>query len=127
MVKKCPHCNHYISDTVTICPHCGNELIPPSSESTESSVNDSTMDTNVNANIETPSVEKEGYYENVEDSYEDVDDSAGILMKILCFMLPIVGIVLYFVKRNSLPNAAKSYLIWAAAGFGLSLLVNLAL
>jgi hypothetical protein len=127
MVKKCPHCNHYISDTVTICPHCGNELIPPSSESTESSVNDSTMDTNVNANIETPSVEKERYYENVEDSYEDVDDSAGILMKILCFMLPIVGLVLYFVKRNSLPNAAKSYLIWAAAGFGLSLLVNLAL
>ncbi len=127
MVKKCPLCNHYISDTVTICPHCGNELIPPSSESTESSVNDSTMDTNVNANIETPSVEKEGYYENVEDSYEDVDDSAGILMKILCFMLPIVGLVLYFVKRNSLPNAAKSYLIWAAAGFGLSLLVNLAL
>lgn len=127
MVKKCSHCNHYISDTVTICPHCGNELIPPSSESTESSVNDSTMDTNVNANIETPSVEKEGYYENVEDSYEDVDDSAGILMKILCFMLPIVGLVLYFVKRNSLPNAAKSYLIWAAAGFGLSLLVNLAL
>ena len=127
MVKKCPHCNHYISDTVTIWPHCGNELIPPSSESTESSVNDSTMDTNVNANIETPSVEKEGYYENVEDSYEDVDDSAGILMKILCFMLPIVGLVLYFVKRNSLPNAAKSYLIWAAAGFGLSLLVNLAL
>ena len=127
MVKKCPHCNHYISDTVTICPHCGNELIPPSSESTESSVNDSTMDTNVNANIETPSVEKEGYYENVEDSYEDVDDSAGILMKILCFMLPIVGLVLYFVKRNSLTNAAKSYLIWAAAGFGLSLLVNLAL
>ena len=90
-------------------------------------MNDSTMDTNVNANIETPSVEKEGYYENVEDSYEDVDDSAGILMKILCFMLPIVGLVLYFVKRNSLPNAAKSYLIWAAAGFGLSLLVNLAL
>ena len=127
MVKKCPYCNHYISDTVTICPHCGNELIPPSSESTESSVNDSTMDTNINANIETPSVEKEGYYENVEDSYEDVDDSAGILMKILCFMLPIVGLVLYFVKRNSLPNAAKSYLIWAAAGFGLSLLVNLAL
>jgi len=127
MVKKCPLCNHYISDTVTICPHCGNELIPPSSESTESSVNDSTMDTNVNANIETPSVEKEGYYENVEDSYEDVDDSAGILMKILCFMLPIIGLVLYFVKRNSLPNAAKSYLIWAAAGFGLTLLVNLAL
>ncbi len=127
MVKKCPHCNHYISDTVIICPHCGNELNPLSSELTESNQSDSTMVPNVNANIETPSEEKEGYYENGEDSYEDVDDSAGIFMKILCFLLPIVGLVLYFVKRNSLPNAAKSYLIWAAAGFGLSLLINFAL
>ncbi len=23
MVKKCPECNHYISDNVEICPHCG--------------------------------------------------------------------------------------------------------
>ena len=23
MVKKCPECNHYISDTVSVCPHCG--------------------------------------------------------------------------------------------------------
>lgn len=126
MVKKCPHCNHYISDTVTICPHCGNEQNSLSSESTESSQSDSTIVSNINTNIQTPFEERENSY-NVEDSYEDVEDSAGILMKILCFLLPIVGLVLYFVKRNSLPNAAKSYLIWAAAGFGLSLLVNLAL
>ena len=126
MVKKCPHCNHYISDTVTICPHCGNELNSLSSESTESSQSDSTIVSNINTNIQTSFEERENSY-NVEDSYEDVEDSAGILMKILCFLLPIVGLVLYFVKRNSLPNAAKSYLIWAAAGFGLSLLVNLAI
>ena len=23
MVKKCPKCNHYISDIVSVCPHCG--------------------------------------------------------------------------------------------------------
>lgn len=23
MVLKCPKCNHYISDTVSVCPHCG--------------------------------------------------------------------------------------------------------
>ena len=56
---------------------------------------------------------------------EAPEDSAGILMKILCFMLPIVGLVLYFVKRNELPNAAKSYMIWAVAGLGFSLLVYL--
>jgi len=26
MVKKCPECNHYISDTVSVCPHCGYSI-----------------------------------------------------------------------------------------------------
>ena len=120
MVIKCPNCNHYISDTVTICPHCGNELSSLSSEPTESNQSNSTLVSNVNTNNQTPLEERE-------DFYEDVEDSAGILMKIICFLIPIVGLVLYFVKRNNLPNAAKSYLIWAAAGFGFTLLVNLAL
>ena len=127
MVIKCPHCNHYISDTVTICPHCGNELKSSPSDSNESSQSDSTIVSENNTNIQNAFEERENSFENIEDSFDDVEDSAGILMKILCLMIPLVGFVLYFVKRNSLPNAAKSYLIWAAAGFGLSLLVNLAL
>ena len=26
MVVKCPKCNHYVSDTAEICPHCGNSM-----------------------------------------------------------------------------------------------------
>ena len=26
MVRKCPECSHYVSDTVSVCPHCGFEL-----------------------------------------------------------------------------------------------------
>ncbi len=120
MVIKCPHCNHYISDTVTICPHCGNELKSLPSESKESNQSGSTIVNDDNANIQT-------LYEERDNSFEDVDDSAGFLMKILCFLIPIVGFVLYFVKRKSLPNAAKDYLIWAAAGFVLAVLSDLVL
>jgi len=71
--------------------------------------------------------EREDSYENVESPYEDVEDSAGILMNILCFLIPIVGLVLYFVKKSNYPNTAKSYLTWAAAGFGVSILINIIL
>lgn len=71
--------------------------------------------------------EREDSYENVENPYEDVEDSAGILMNILCFLIPIVGLVLYFVKKSDYPNTAKSYLTWAAAGFGVSILINIIL
>lgn len=56
---------------------------------------------------------------------DDDEDSAGILMKILCFFLPIVGFILYFKKKQEYPNTAKSYLMWAAIGIGVPLLINL--
>ena len=59
--------------------------------------------------------------------YEVEDDSAGLWMNVLCFLIPIVGLVLYFVKKSNYPNTAKSYLTWAAAGFGVSILINIIL
>ena len=60
--------------------------------------------------------------ECVDNSVENEDDSAGIIMNVLCFLVPIIGFVLYFVKKNNYPNTAKSYIIWSAIGFGVSLL-----
>ena len=63
----------------------------------------------------------EDYSESFE---EDSEDSAETWMNILCFLIPIVGLILYFVKKNEYPNTAKSYLTWAAVGFGVALLLN---
>lgn len=65
--------------------------------------------------------------EDSETFEEDSEDSAGIWMNVLCFLIPIVGLILYFVKKNEYPNKAKSYLTWAAAGFGVSILINIIL
>lgn len=56
--------------------------------------------------------------------YEVEDDSAGLWMNVLCFLIPIVGLVLYFVKKDNYPNTAKSYITWAAAGFVVTLLIK---
>ena len=49
--------------------------------------------------------------------------NANVILVILSFLIPIVGIVLYFVKKNDEAEAAKSYLWAAVAGFVLALLL----
>lgn len=38
MVKKCPNCNHYLSDTVKSCSHCGMNLDADSYQSTKEKI-----------------------------------------------------------------------------------------
>ena len=245
MVKKCPNCNHYISDTVTVCPHCGKEFLSSSESSLDTkdinseilakickrgngymlismlentcvctikndaiqisiassrkddgdlkfntaedaykklkssnyisdfivdydSYKDGSIEFIINEfskdgklrildvnkyfveliqnvfGITSPNqfyideIEKRNYNQEIEpdqtvsDSsddgiYEVEDDSAGTWMNVLCFLIPIVGLILYFVKKNEYPNKAKSYLTWAAVGFGVTLLLNIIL
>lgn len=49
-------------------------------------------------------------------SYED----AGWGLKILSLLIPIVGLIMYFINKNNAPVKAKSCIIFAAIGFGLS-------
>lgn len=88
------------------------------------------QENNIEENASSTQVVNDSTIENIDEqnaSYEAEDDSAGVWMIILCFLIPIVGLVLYFVKKNKYPNTAKSYLTWAAAGFGVSILINIIL
>lgn len=41
----------------------------------------------------------------------------NIILKIVCLLLPLVGIILYFVWKNSAPVKAKSSITFAGIGF----------
>ena len=225
MVVKCPNCKQYISDTVTVCPHCGKEISHSSESSLDTKVINSEMLAKIgergdgymlismlentcvctikndaiqisiassrkdDGNLKFKTAEdaynklkssnyisdfivdydsyKDGSIEfiinefskdgklkildvnkyfveliqnvfgitspnqfcidEIENSNDDSDDSAGTWMNVLCFLIPIVGLILYFVKKNEYPNTAKSYLTWAAVGFGVTLLLNIIL
>ena len=47
--------------------------------------------------------------------YQDLvqEEKLGCVMSFLIFVLPIIGIIYYFVKRKDYPSKAKSALIWA--------------
>lgn len=46
-------------------------------------------------------------------------------LKVLSFLIPIAGLILFLVKGKEEPVAAKSYGLWAIAGFVLALLLAL--
>lgn len=52
---------------------------------------------------------------------ENPDDKPGCFMNGISFLIPIVGIILYFVKKGEKPKSAKSYLRWAMGGIGVGI------
>ena len=48
--------------------------------------------------------------------------NANIFLVILSFLIPIVGLVLFFVKKSEDAEAAQSYLYAGIAGFVLGLI-----
>ena len=52
-------------------------------------------------------------------------DDLGIALKIVSFCFPIVGAILYFVKKDKQPVAAKQACTFALIGFGLGIVINI--
>lgn len=50
-------------------------------------------------------------------------DKPNIGLDIVSFLFPIVGLILFFVKKGECPNSAKSYLICGICGFVLGLIL----
>lgn len=52
-------------------------------------------------------------------------EDAAIWLKIICLLIPIVGIIMYFVNSKSAPVKAKSCILFAGIGMALNLLFAL--
>ena len=83
----CKKCGEKIDDGTIVCPKCGETQ----SSSTNTSVN---------------------YVQNGQQSAPPVVDNGGFLWGVLCCCIPIVGLVLFLVWRETKPLTAK------AAGIG---------
>lgn len=59
-------------------------------------------------------------YQGVQVSHGD----AALWMKIVSFLIPIVGLILWAVKKKGEPVAAKSCITWGIAGFAVSIILS---
>ena len=51
-------------------------------------------------------------------------DEAETLLKVLCFFIPIIGVILYFVDRDKYPGRAKEVLKFALIGWLVAILIT---
>lgn len=104
---KCPACGSLHVEKIDTdkyqCPYCGK-----------------TFSAIQNAN---PQQSQQQVFTNAQKN--ETDDNPGCLMNGLCFLVPLVGIISYFVKKDSQPNCAKSYLTWSIVSIILGFLLNI--
>lgn len=121
---RCQNCGNEVADGVQYCPVCGNGI----------------MMANPNMGYQQPMNQgyqqpmNQGYQQPMNQGYQPMNqgyqqpygfqnvnmEDAGVGMKILSFLFPIVGIIMYFVKKNEAPVYAKSCLTWGLIGLGVS-------
>ena len=104
MVKKCPKCHHYISDTVSVCPHCGyainNEESPSPIHIDEDSQENVDLDELVNQEDEAANTIS---YET-EDPQLAKKNNIPIILGCILIIGIVIGIIGFFSKKNNEPS-----------------------
>ena len=129
-MKKCPNCGRAYSDMVSVCPACKTSLsgnaatnrpAPQQSSYQPPRPTPQPQQPTYQPPRPTPQPQQPAYQPpQPATTYYD-DDKAGIVWLVLSFLLPIIGIILYFKWRYERPAAAKSVSIAACAGIFLGI------
>lgn len=96
---KCTNCGAEVMDGLQNCPYCGASQVLGSQNGANQ--------------------QQYGYDQN-----ENTEDASWII-KIVCLLIPIVGVILYFVWKTNTPVKAKSCLIFAGIGFAINIIFSL--
>jgi uncharacterized membrane protein YvbJ len=107
----CPQCGNDIIQDDAFCPNCGAKV---------GAVQDKTE----TATTFAPSRETTFTQPYSQPYYSAMDDSLSAGYWICIFCLPIVGIVIYFQRRNNRPNSAKTALIIAIVSIIIGVIAN---
>lgn len=122
---KCPSCGspnvEQIDTDKYQCPYCGHTFVvhkevqvtPPQPQMSQPQFQQPQFQ---QPQFQQPQFQQPQFQHPQHDYLADFDDEPGCLMNGICFCWPIVGIILYFVKKDTLPNCAQSYLSWALIG-----------
>lgn len=125
MNPKCPKCQgeaESIGKNRYECPYCGEQF---------SEAEITNRGGNQYSSYQAATYVGEQPQNVVDDNNQPVlnqqvsQEDCGIGMKILSLLIPIVGLILYFAKKNEEPIAAKSCLNWAIAGFVITVVLGI--
>lgn len=100
MVIKCPECNHYVSDTVSVCPHCGFDLNSEESTSSNNQEEFTPEVENQEQSIE-ENVSQDSVVYDVDYYVEKKSNSKKLIIPIVLGCIIIFGIVIGLLYNNA--------------------------
>lgn len=113
-MKKCPTCGRMYSDIVSVCPDCKTQL---GSNTGSSSAGNSYQQPQ--QYVQQTQQTQQPYQQQSQSKPQPAPkkDSGSFLWGIPGFLVPIIGVILYFCWKKSRPNNASVALKGAAIGF----------
>lgn len=115
-MKTCKHCNSQVKDSENFCSVCG------SSEFEGANNNEPTSNNNYNN-----SAPNSDFYNgsNQGSNQPNQNDTGSFGWAVLGFFIPLVGLILFIVWKNTQPRNAKKSLIGAIVGFVFNIIISI--
>ena len=110
----CQSCGGKIKEGARFCAGCGS-AVAGGAENLYSPPPNQTVPVQNNVQFTQPS----------QSTSVQKTDKQSIGFNILGFLIPLVGLILFFVFKSSSPKKAKGTLLWAGIGFALFFLIGI--
>lgn len=120
----CPKCGNKIDENMRYCGVCGADTQgtePRSAEQPQQTQQNGYYDYNQQYNRNYNQSYNANYNQyGYNQGFPRPDDKPDTLMNVLSFFFPIVGIILYFIERETKPARSKAALKWSLISIGVS-------
>ncbi len=126
MSKKCVHCGAPVNEGDQFCGYCGSPLSADASaysKEGEYFMSQPVKPASAGKDPFSNAAEKTGQVFNSIGGVNE-DGEASIALKIVAFLFPFIGLIIYLIKKKSAPAAAKSILPWVIAGVVKNIVVS---
>ncbi len=116
----CPRCSNNVDDRFRLCDRCGAEMPPLTSQSEAQPTGEQTQPPYYGYYQQPPVPPAQQYGYGVPYGYPMPEDKPDTALNVLSFFIPILGLVLYFVEKDTKPNKAKAALKWSLISWGVA-------
>lgn len=118
----CNKCNAQVQDGVQYCPNCGNNLAAASVDNTMNAANANTENQPVMPDVN----QNSGVSPANNGNQNNGQDKVNVWLVVLSWFIPLAGLIIFFVKKDSSPKTAKASGICALISFLLNLVIVIA-
>lgn len=105
-MANCPHCGAPLGENATVCTYCGSKITKTEDLFEKEGQFFTQTQNNVNYSSSTQSTQN-----------EDDNDRRSVLLNLIGFLFPVIGLIIYLRYKRTRPVLAESLKVWIIIGF----------